>query len=411
MTAIISFFPVGNGDMTLIALPDGNQSQQATRILIDCNIRNAADDPNDPARDVAKDLRTRIGRDLRGRPYIDVFAWSHPDHDHCNGLLNHFYLGPPGDYPDDHKPDHQKRILIREIWSSPMVFRRASKNHTLCADAKAMNTEVKRRVAFNRAYALSSVSDGNRILILGEDESGKTDDLKHILVPVDMVFNRVNGKQSQYFSAHLLAPMPISDDVTEDVLSKNHSSVIMNMRIVGDVAGTTSIRFLSGGDAEVAIWDRLYDKHKNNLEVLRYDLMQTPHHNSWHTLSYESWSKTQGTAQPSVKAVTALSQSNPGAVIVSSSDPIYNDYNDPPCYGAKLIYDQIARDARGIFYCTGEYLRVGQEVPLEFSVTATGLRRIEPTVATQSLLRPAAAIGGLQFPDKAIAINKSAGFA
>jgi hypothetical protein len=56
MATSITFFPVGNGDMTLIGLGD----KAGTTILIDCNIRAAADDPNDKTRDVAKDLRERL---------------------------------------------------------------------------------------------------------------------------------------------------------------------------------------------------------------------------------------------------------------------------------------------------------------------------------------------------------------
>src|SRR5271157_6512505 len=89
MAAKITFFPVGNGDMTLITLGDAS----GTTILIDCNIREAADDPEDKTRDAAKDLRQRIKRDANGRPYVDVFLQSHPDEDHCRGLRNHFYLG------------------------------------------------------------------------------------------------------------------------------------------------------------------------------------------------------------------------------------------------------------------------------------------------------------------------------
>lgn len=39
MTAKLTFFPVGNGDMTLIRLESGRA------ILIDVNIRVSADDP------------------------------------------------------------------------------------------------------------------------------------------------------------------------------------------------------------------------------------------------------------------------------------------------------------------------------------------------------------------------------
>jgi Cft2 family RNA processing exonuclease len=81
MTPTLSFFPVGNGDMALLRLFDD------TTILIDCNIRKAADDPADKnTRDVAKDLRARLPRDSKGRPYVDAFLLSHPDKDHCSGV-------------------------------------------------------------------------------------------------------------------------------------------------------------------------------------------------------------------------------------------------------------------------------------------------------------------------------------
>jgi glyoxylase-like metal-dependent hydrolase (beta-lactamase superfamily II) len=120
----VTYFPVDNGDMSLIALGD----TQGTKVLIDCNIRESADDPEDDARDVAKDLRARLKRDSKKRPYLDAFLLSHPDQDHCRGLQKHFYLGPPEDYPDDKKADQEKHIFIRELWSSPLVFRRAGKS-------------------------------------------------------------------------------------------------------------------------------------------------------------------------------------------------------------------------------------------------------------------------------------------
>ena len=43
MVAKITFFPVDNGDMTLLQLADSN----ATSLLIDCKIRSSADDSED----------------------------------------------------------------------------------------------------------------------------------------------------------------------------------------------------------------------------------------------------------------------------------------------------------------------------------------------------------------------------
>lgn len=85
MAAKITFFQVGNGDMTLVRLADTS----VTSILIDSNIRVAADDPDDETPDVASALRKRLLIDANLRPYVDVFLLSHPDQDHCRGLAKH----------------------------------------------------------------------------------------------------------------------------------------------------------------------------------------------------------------------------------------------------------------------------------------------------------------------------------
>ena len=98
MSAKITFFPVGNGDMTLIETDSGK------KILIDCNIRGGSEFP-----DVISDLRERLSRDLNDRPFIDVFIWSHPDEDHCRGISEHFHLGKPGDW------DEEKDLILKSF--------------------------------------------------------------------------------------------------------------------------------------------------------------------------------------------------------------------------------------------------------------------------------------------------------
>src|SRR6266496_214590 len=239
MAATISFFPVGNGDMTLIKLESGRT------ILIDIKICGAADDPDDSTPDVANMLRDRLQRDASGRLYVDTFLLSHPDEDHCAGLVSHFHLGPPGDWS---KSDD--KIFIREIWSSPIVFRRASKVMSLCDDAKAFTAEARRRVQRFRE-SRGAVSDGDRILILGEDENGKTDDLYAVLVKVDDTFSRINGQQDATVSIRLLAPSGKRDEDEEEHRAKNRSSTILQISLVGGGIAD-KCRFLTGGDAEVA---------------------------------------------------------------------------------------------------------------------------------------------------------------
>ena len=384
MSASITFFPVGNGDMALITLESGRT------ILVDVRIRTGADDPDDETRDVAKDLRKRLKRDGDDRLYVDAFCLSHPDADHCGGFTRHFHLGPPADFV---KGDD--KILINEIWSSPIVFRRASKEHVLCDDAKAFNTEARRRVKLFRENT-GAVGAGDRILILGEDEDGKTDDLSSILVKVDSEFNKLDGSVEQSFRARLLAPLPAADSNEEEVLTKNDSSVTLRFAIAAD-GDMDACKFLTGGDAEVGIWERQWDRHgKANAEWLEYDLLLTPHHCSWHTLSWDSWSEMGEKAQVSPKARKALSQTRSGAHIVASSEPIKDKDPDPPCVRAKTEYEGIAKDAKGKFLCTGEEPMPKDPEPLEFDITRGGVRQKKSS--TGPWIKGGGTIGGAPIP-------------
>lgn len=364
MSAKVTFFPVGNGDMTLITLFD------ETNILIDVNIRSAADNPDDDTCDVASELRKRIKTDDKGQPYVDVFVLSHPDKDHCTGLQNHFHLGKPEDYVDEPPEGEEKKIFVREIWSSPMVFRRASKNHTLTPDAKAFNTEAKRRVKLYKEKYGVGITDGDRILIIGEDEDPeKTKGLEGILIKEGQTFRYINGKYSNAAWMRVLGPFPKQDEEEEKSLVKNHSSVIIQYHIASDAdpAHSEACAFLSGGDAEVAIWKKLWQKHQYNPDYLKYDLLLAPHHCSWHVLSFDS---RKDCKDPKVdeEAKKALSQTNEGAIIVSSSKAIKDDDSDPPSYAAKQEYLTISKN----FKCTGEYPNETSHEPMEFIIAADG---------------------------------------
>lgn len=366
MAAKVIFFPVDNGDMTLIRLADSD----GTTLLVDCKIRGAADDPDDATPDVAKALRSSLKKDANNRPYVDAMLLSHPDEDHCLGLRNHFWLGPLSDYADDKKPESEKRIVIRQIWSSPMVFRRASTNHVLCDDAKAFKKEAKRRIQVNKDKNFV-VGDGDKVLILGEDENGKTDNLTQILIKRGAKFSGINGKASGYVTSSLLAPFGKRDDETEEELTKNNSSVVLKLEIKSSEFGSATSKLLLGGDAEVSIWERIWDEYDPS--ALEYDMLLAPHHCSWHSLSHDSWSELGEKARVSLKARSALAQAKSGAIIVSSSKPINDDENDPPCIRAKREYKSII-GYTGIFKCTGEEPSRSKPAPLELEAVNSGFK-------------------------------------
>ncbi|MXO60918.1 hypothetical protein GRI89_15350 [Altererythrobacter salegens] len=378
MTASIVFFPVGNGDMTLVTL-DNDQ-----KLLIDLHVRKAADNDGDDTPDVMADLRERLNRDTEGRLYVDGFLLSHPDKDHITGLETHFHLGPPEDWSKD-----DDKILIHEMWSSPVIFRRASKSHTLCPDAKAWAKEARRRVALFRENG-TTADEGDRIQIMGEDEDGKTDDILEIVVKTNETVTKLNENSSSAFEGRLLAPLPKGDDEdTEELLTKNCSSVIIRFSIRGGGI-LDKCRFLSGGDAEVAIWERLWDDlSDNNADWLNYDILQAPHHCSWHSLSYDSWSEMGEDAKVCEAARNALGQIRKGAIVVASSKKIDPNDSDPPCDRAKREYIAIVDGKNDRFICVADVWE-DEERSLEYEITASGI-----TKTVKSAAKAAAAAMGI----------------
>jgi hypothetical protein len=380
-------FRVDNGDMTLICLESGRV------ILTDINIRGSADDPNDPATDVAKQLRKFLRRDEKGRLYVDAFLLTHPDEDHTRGLMNHFHLGPPSTWVKS-----SDKILIKEMWSSPIVFRRADKkDHNLCDDAKAWATEARRRVQLFKDAGWAS--DGDRVKILGEDIDGKTNGLRAILVKLEETFDIICGVTDNSFAARLLAPRPAENAAEEEELTKNNSSVILHLSL--KIGGETKARYLLCGDAEVAIWEKVWKHHKTTPERLQYDVLIAPHHCSWHSLSWDSWSDFGESARLSADARKALGQALKGAFVIASSKAIKDDKDDPPCIRAKREYVAIVRGVGGQFICLGE----GAETePLVLTIG-------EPK-KPEKLLRPATtAAGAFTFPNRPVAPDKPGGFA
>ncbi|MDE9518108.1 hypothetical protein KKJ17_10255 [Xenorhabdus bovienii] len=380
MSSKLFFFPVGNGDMTLIQTEDGKN------ILIDCRIRDGKEYP-----DVLSQLRKKLSRDSEDRLVVHLFIWTHPDSDHCDGISEHFHLGKPENWSKS-----TDKIFINEIWSSPIVFRRHhAQNHPLCPDARALNTEVKRRVnLFREKGYLDGV--GNQVLVLGKDENGKTDDITGILLELDKTTRCINGSYSSFFEARLLGPSPKKDlDELEDQLGKNHSSVIINFELKG---GNKTVYFLSGGDAEVVCWEGLRDRLTDKYAMfwLDYDILQAPHHCSWHTLSHDSLSEKGDDASPSEKAMEVFNRAKQNAFIISSSKTIEDDENDPPAYRAKEEYEKITDIQNGQFLCVADHKKNGENIPLEIEISGDNIKKI-----------PASTLGMAE--SSSVAVNRQGG--
>ena len=126
---------------------------------------------------------------------------------------------------------------------------------------------------------------------------------------------------------------------------------------------------------------------------LSYDILLSPHHCSWHSLSHESWSEKGEQAELSADARKALGQPRSGATIVASSKPIKDDDDDPPCIGAKREYVDIIEAVSGTFKCVGEHPSESSPDVMEFEIGSQGLR-LATLLMTDSTVRHGGAIGG-----------------
>jgi len=358
--SIITFFPVSNGGMTLLRLNDALN----TTILIDINIRDVSMADEDIC-DVAQELRDKLYVDSNKRPYVDAFILTHHHDDHILGFKEHFHLGPLNDYKKPQK-DEQPKIVIRELWCTPQFWKQASNNYTLSDDAKAFNTEMRRRV---KLFEVSKTiqQEGDRAIIVGKDSDGKTNNILQIVREIGQTFSIINERNiSSKFEGFILGPLEqMSDECDEDFEEKNRKSIILQLK-VNEPLYTNKI--LLTGDAECLVWQKLWSIY-NNSKRLEYDLLTVPHHSSWHSLSYDSQSEDED-PQVCVDAKKALSQKKAGARIIAQCKPIIDDDDDPPSKAAKDEYLSIVSESN--FYCTDEYPDKKKPEPLEFNLTGSG---------------------------------------
>ena len=92
-----------------------------------------------------------------------------------------------------------------------------------------------------------------------------------------------------------------------------------------------------------------------------------PHHCSWHFFCIDSPTED---AEASKKSLHLLECKREGAFVIASSKPIKDDDDDPPCWKAKLLYENAVGKDR--FLCTGDT----PDQPIKFIMTAEGPQKV-----------------------------------
>jgi len=352
----IKYFPVGNGDMSVITLEDG------TRILIDCKLTAKSDESNDPKIcDVKKELLDTIQK-RDGNYFVDVFILTHGDKDHCHGFMDNFYQGDPAKYGQSDRD--QDLIIMDTMWFSPMIAEQYTN-----ADEDAHQTEAERRLDLHRRKHSDKDKPGNRIKIIGYDSNKDYKDLNHLrAVPGDIV-TRFNDKDQQTFSIFIHAPFKIHLDSPDK--DKNSASIVFQARFKQySWSNDFCCLAMFGGDSDHTTWTQILERTKRfkndvNQQALSWDLFLAPHHCSWTFFN--------DTSEDDVKSTSleALDYARDGAWVIASSKKIVNNDDNPPYADAKKEYIK-KLSSSDKFLNTAVEPKESAPEPITFDITANG---------------------------------------
>lgn len=351
----ITYFPVGNGDTTLIRLSD------KTSILIDCNITQGSKDENEKSKyPVHEHLLEEIEKNRESIPHIDAFILTHPDEDHCRGFGDTFHTGDPSSFS---KTDQNEgKILIDELWFTPRIF--SPCEESLSEPAKCIYKEAKRRMKLYQNADSKSENPGNRLRIIGYSDNEELKGLDKILTTPGNSINLINSSIKSDFSFFIHAPFKKEND--SDSSERNDTSIVLQVRFdVGDVENSGLVFF--GGDSTCSVFERIIDISEK--EDLEWDLLLAPHHCSWHFFNELSHEEDQTLNK---KIISFLEMHREGAFIIASCKPVKDD-KDPPSIAAAKEYKKIVGSEK--FIVTMENPNEEEPLPLHFVITRMGPQR------------------------------------
>lgn len=351
----IKFYPVGNGDCSLITIGGANK-----KMMFDCNFRQKAEDENDEMYDVLGDLLdNELTTKKCGLPFLDAFLLTHPDQDHCRSFADKFYLGDPDAVSPSAKDE--KKILIGELWYSPRVFEEQTGD--LNADAKAFKKEAKRRMALYKSDPRKADKDGNRIRIIGWTDNPDLKGLEDRIVTPGNTISEVNGTNCRYFEMFIHAPF--KNDISGE--DRNMTSIVSQLRFDSEKEHQVARIFLAG-DTEWRIIEEIMEKTSDD-NNLKWDLLEAPHH-----CSYKFFADDRED-DPNQKSLDFLEKRESNAFVISSSKVVKQNSDNPPCQKAKNRYTD--RVGKSNFLCTSGTSEDESDKPIIFVIDNDGLKLLE----------------------------------
>jgi hypothetical protein len=378
----VVFWPVGTGDSTTLVLRPAELVMQ-----IDLHHLEKSDSDDEPEWPIVDHL-VRLLPKRNGRPYLAVFALTHPDQDHIRGFA-----------------ELLKKVDIGELWHTPKIFRDQHDQEGLCDDAKAFRKEADRRRKAILA-APQAIKSGDRLRIIGHDDILLEDRYKDLPAecksrPAEVV-STVDGQDIRNdFHAFIHAPFSI-----DQAADRNNTSLALNVVLS---EGPTVGQFFFFGDREYPTIKTIFEKTestagtaRDNTPYLYWNAMLSAHHCS-KAVMY--WQDESDQAEVFKKEIMAFfekySRGSEGYIVASAcSDFGDGEGKNPPNQKARTRYEAIVKPGR--FVCTNEYPSIAKPWPVTFTVDKDGVRLEDLRQKTDGpkdlATAVAAARGGVQPP-------------
>lgn len=381
----IIFYPVGNGDTCQILLAGGK------RVLFDYCHRQVAEDKDDPRIDLKKHLQDELK--AAKRDYFDMVAFTHADTDHISGSTEFFELRHAALYQGS------GRIKINELWLPAAMLIEDVTREQMSDEFAILRREGRYRLLEGKGIRVFSkpkaLLDWLHPALRERGELVTSRD--HLFVDAgDVVDSFSLGGDGVEFFCH----SPFIKHCDEGDVVRNDASLIFNVRLRADGA---DYDFLQVRDST---WEVLEDivaitRAHHNDSRLRWNLFKIPHHCSYKALS-DIKGERETSPKPRVKEL--LLEGQPGAYLVSSSDPIPDSpdmykQTQPPHIQARKAYGTHLQQVAGRrFVVTMEEPNASKPNPLVFEVTAGGVSWIKAITGAPALVGAAAPRAGLAAP-------------
>lgn len=361
----IKYYPVGNGDTSLLKTNNAN-------IITDCNIREVKDGIYDVKKDLVEELDKRDDK-----PYTDLFILTHHDNDHCLSFKKHFPTGKVSSYDTD-----DEKIIIDELWVNEYIL--GDENISDDGDAGVIRKEVKRRRNLYKNNDSSKNERGNRLVLIGYDDNNNfTNVPQHI---PGQIVNEINGTTLDKFEFFIHAPFKADVIESNAIADRNMSSIVYQARFFKTNGTDFACRILHGGDADHYRWATIKEKSEknDNKDALEWDIFQTPHHCSWtffNDTPYKDDDKGIDNSEPEQTSIDILNYKLTGAKVVATSKGIVNNDDNPPHYPARTEYVNIVGESN--FKNTQKFYE-DFEKPIVFEIDNYGATLIKAAAAAIS---------------------------